>query len=159
VTAFPLPDPQSQSSGIVAGPDGNLWFTETHSDGSGRIGRITTGQCVADRTTLCLAGGRFRISADWNVPAFGESGHGKAVPVAVNSGYFWFFNPGEIDVAVKVVDGCAVNGHYWFFAGGLTNVEVSLVVRDSATGVTQTYSNPAGVAFAPIQSATAFPCQ
>jgi len=159
VTAFPLPDPNAQAGGIVAGPDGNLWFTETVGDGSGRIGRITTGQCVADRATLCLAGGRFRVTADWKVPSLNETGHGRAVPVAAGSGYFWFFNAGEIDLAVKVIDGCAVNGHYWFFAGGLTNVEVKLDVRDAGGGTTQTYTNPAGVAFAPVQSSTAFPCQ
>jgi virginiamycin B lyase len=40
VTEFPLLSPHSYPSGIAAGPDGNLWFTE----GSGKIGRITSGR-------------------------------------------------------------------------------------------------------------------
>ena len=38
VTEFPLPHPESRPYTIVAGPDGNLWFTESWR---GAIGRIT----------------------------------------------------------------------------------------------------------------------
>jgi hypothetical protein len=38
-------NPNSQPSGIVTGPDGNLWFTEQAFPG--RIGRITPGLGVA----------------------------------------------------------------------------------------------------------------
>lgn len=43
VTEFPIPTSGSQPSNIVAGPDGNLWFTET---GANAIGKLdpTTGQ-------------------------------------------------------------------------------------------------------------------
>jgi virginiamycin B lyase len=37
VTLFPLPTPGSQPMGIVSGPDGNLWFTESNRDVVGRI--------------------------------------------------------------------------------------------------------------------------
>jgi streptogramin lyase len=39
VDEFPVPNPSSVPFGIVAGPDGNLWFTE---DTGNKIGRITT---------------------------------------------------------------------------------------------------------------------
>ena len=39
ITTYPLPTPDSFPTSIVAGPDGALWFTESHGD---RIGRITT---------------------------------------------------------------------------------------------------------------------
>ena len=38
VVEFPLPSSGSEPSGIVTGPDGNLWFTEAAGN---RIGRIT----------------------------------------------------------------------------------------------------------------------
>src|SRR5689334_11021835 len=46
VTEFPITTTaNSEPGGIVAGPDGNLWFTEF---GVGKIGRITTGGTVTD---------------------------------------------------------------------------------------------------------------
>ena len=44
-TNFPIPTAQSQPSGIAAGSDGNLWFTER--DGN-RIGRITTSGVITE---------------------------------------------------------------------------------------------------------------
>src|SRR3954447_18645299 len=37
VTAFPLPHGDSRPYDIVAGPDGNLWFTESTNDAIGKI--------------------------------------------------------------------------------------------------------------------------
>jgi virginiamycin B lyase len=51
ITEFPLPTRQSTPTGITAGPDGALWFTEQGSglgQGSGRIGRITTSGSVTE---------------------------------------------------------------------------------------------------------------
>jgi virginiamycin B lyase len=39
INEFPIPTPNSGSFGITAGPDGNLWFTETNTTPS-QIGRI-----------------------------------------------------------------------------------------------------------------------
>ena len=44
-TEFPVPTADSRPSGIAAGPDGNLWFTEC--DGN-QIGRITTGGVITE---------------------------------------------------------------------------------------------------------------
>src|SRR5438094_670820 len=38
ITEYPIPTDDSAPRGITAGPDGNMWFTET----MGRIGKITT---------------------------------------------------------------------------------------------------------------------
>ena len=84
------------------------------------------------------------------------SGAGTAVPITDDSGYFWFFDAGNIEVVAKVLDGCGVNGRYWVLAGGLTNVEAALVVTDTKTGAAKTYANPAGTAFRPIQDTAAF---
>ncbi|MGO8947078.1 MAG: virginiamycin B lyase [Ktedonobacterales bacterium] len=37
VQIFPLPDPASNPIGITAGPDGNVWFTESATDTIGRL--------------------------------------------------------------------------------------------------------------------------
>ena len=112
--------------------------------------------CVADSETLCLNNGRFAVTAEWTKPD-GSSGHGTSVPLTSDSGYFWFFDPTNIEVVTKVLNGCAITNSYWVFAAGLTNVQVELKAVDTATGIVYTKENPQGTAFAPIQDTAAFP--
>ena len=151
IDEFPLLGGDDYDSGITLGPDGALWFTYRDS-----IGRITTGSCPLDPASLCLNGGRFRVQADWRVPSQGTSGHGAAISLTADTGYFWFFSPGNVEMVVKVVDGCAFNNRHWVFAGGLTNVEVALTVTDTETGAVRIYVNFAGTAFQPVQDTAAF---
>ena len=89
-----------------------------------------------------------------------ESGSapGHALPQTNAFGQFWFFSPDNVELSVKVLNGCAVNNHFWVFASGLTNVEVVLRVTDTQTGETHTYFNPNGQAYAPVQDTSAFSC-
>src|SRR5216684_3307652 len=45
VTEFTIPTSGSRANGIVAGPDGAIWFTET---GGNKIGRITTAGVITE---------------------------------------------------------------------------------------------------------------
>src|SRR6266487_2029527 len=56
ITEFPTPTANSGPVGITAGPDGNLWFTETATN---KIGRITTGGAITEFTlpTTCGSSG------------------------------------------------------------------------------------------------------
>jgi hypothetical protein len=102
-----------------------------------RIFSSETTACAANATTLCLNGGRFRVTANWT--ASGRStGHGHAAALTSNSGYFWFFDAANIETVVKVLDGCSANQHHWVFAAGLTNVEVTTTVTDTYTGASRT---------------------
>lgn len=92
--------------------------------------------------SLCLLGERFRISLDWAAGV--ESGVGQPVAGTDNTGYFWFFNENNLEMAVKVLDGTAINGSYWVFAGGLTDVETTLTVTETETGAVRQYRRPAG---------------
>jgi hypothetical protein len=112
--------------------------------------------CTPDQVTLCLLAGRFRVAAIFDT-GNGDPANAQAAPLG-NSGYFWFFDAGNVEVLVKLLDGCAIGGHFWFFAAGLTNVNVVITVTDTQTGVVQTYTNPANTAFQPIQDTSAFAC-
>ena len=114
--------------------------------------------CLADAHTLCLGNERFAVSADFRATAQAPLSHAMAVPLTSGSGYFWFFDPGNIEIVTKVLGGCLANGSWWVFAAGLTNVEVTLHVTDTITQATKSYSNDAGTAFQPIQDTAAFPC-
>jgi ELWxxDGT repeat protein len=98
--------------------------------------------CELTETSLCL-GGRFRVEADWRTSAT-LSGPGHAVALTADTGYFWFFDPSNAEVLLKVLDGQGVNGHHWVFYGALSNVEYSLTVTDTQTGAGRRYVNPSG---------------
>ena len=136
---------------ITAGPagDNSVWFTEP---ASGRIGRVTG---LAAPTAMLLQGGRFKVEVNWAVPPQGTSGVGTAVPIASNTGAFWFFSPTNLELVVKVLDGRTINGHWWVFLGLLTNVQFDVTVTDLSTGAVRTYHNPYG-SQQPVQDTTAF---
>jgi len=109
-----------------------------------------------DGTALCLGeGGRFRVEATWTTSS-GEAGMAQGVGLTSDTGYLFFFDPANVEVLVKAVDGCGVNGRHWIFAGGLTDVEMVLKVTDTSTLQVREYRNPMGQAFRPIQDTGAF---
>ena len=110
--------------------------------------------CVQTASALCLNAGRFRVSVSWITAT--ASGSGTAVLLTGDTGYFWFFTSGNVEIVVKVVDGRTFNNHFWVFAGGLTNVDTTITVTDTVLGTTRTYRNPANTAFQPIQDTAAF---
>jgi|CXWL01.1.fsa_nt_gi hypothetical protein len=113
--------------------------------------------CTVDAQHLCLQGGRFRVSATYSTPQ-GQSGNATLVSISADTGYAWFFNSANVELIVKVLNGCGVNSKFWVFAGGLTNVRVDLTVVDTNNGAQRVYTNPQSTAFAPIQDTSAFSC-
>ena len=99
--------------------------------------------CVADSSTLCLNGGRFRVQVAFQTPSI-PAGIGTAVPLTADTGYFWFFSAGNVELAIKVLDGRAFNNKFWVFYGALSDVAYTITVTDTATGAVKTYSNPSG---------------
>jgi ELWxxDGT repeat protein len=99
--------------------------------------------CVASETVLCLRGGRFKVEADWR-DFEGHSGRGRAVALTPDTGYFWFFDPSNVEVILKVLDGQGLNGHQWVFYGALSSVEYALTVTDTQTGAARRYTNLPG---------------
>ncbi len=127
----------------VAAADGWLVTWMQRLDGSRVAARRLTLACGA-ATAICLNGDRFRAEVAWKVPSTGAEGIGTPIPLTDDTGSFWFFTPANYELAVKVLDGRALNGHFWVFYGSLTDVEFDLTVTDTATGQVRTYHNPAG---------------
>ena len=121
-----------------------------------RVDVVPATGCLPDATTLCLNSGRFQVRAQWHTND-GNSGPGQAVPMTNDTGYFWFFGADNVELVVKVLNGCALPApSYWVFASGLTNVGVDLTVTDTKTGTTKTYHNPLNQPFVAIQDTAAF---
>ncbi|MCE2557735.1 MAG: hypothetical protein J4F98_03705 [Acidobacteria bacterium] len=115
------------------------------------------GPCVAGATSLCLQNSRFEVRANWQT---GDgAGVGTAIPRTPDTGMFWFFSPGNIELVVKVLDGCHLTGHRWVLMGGLTDVGVEITVTDSESGAVETYRNVEGSPFETRFDLEAFPCR
>jgi hypothetical protein len=100
--------------------------------------------CTPNSVTLCLNGGRFRVQVEWRVRSQSRSGSGTAAPLSSDTGYFWFFSSGNVELVVKVLDGRVLNNKFWVFYGALSDVEYNLTVTDTATGAVRVYANPEG---------------
>jgi hypothetical protein len=115
------------------------------------------GNCVPDLETFCFQNSRFAVEMDWWT-SDGRSGAGKAAPERTNdSGMFWFFDPGNREVLVKVLNGCAVNDHVWVYAASATDLGYSIRVTDTTTDVVREYQKEDGLPAGAITDAKAFP--
>lgn len=101
------------------------------------------GPCAPGPRTLCLLSGRFRAEIAWRGPGGGLR-PGRALPFADDAGAFSFTTASNLEVAMRMADGRAVNGRFWLFVGGLTSLPYALTVTDTATGAVLRYDNPAG---------------
>jgi hypothetical protein len=110
---------------------------------AGPTGAAPRAAAAAETASASLSGGRFTATVDWRLRD-GTGGAGTAVPLSDDTALFWFFAPQNLEMAVKVLDGTAVNGRHWVFFASLTDVEFDLTVVDQLTGDRRTYHNPAG---------------
>lgn len=111
------------------------------------------GDCTPGGTVLCL-NDRFQVEVDWEDSSV--NGVGMGVGVDSDSGYFWFGDPANAEVFVRVVNACDVDNSYWVFSGAATDVEYTLTVTDTETGTTREYFNDLGVPAQAIQDISAF---
>ena len=135
---------------VAAGSSGDFvvaWAGPSQNEsGYGILGqRLDTPPpaCAADSDTLCLGNNRFRAEIAWTDYA-GRSGRGTAVPFTADSGLFWFFGPGNLEMLIKVVDGCSLNQRHWVYAGATTDVAYTLTVTDIWTDIAREYRNALG---------------
>jgi len=96
--------------------------------------------CAPSATALCITDGRFKLESLWRDFA-GRSGVGHAVPLASDTGAFWFFDPDNLELFVKEIDGVSFNDAFWTFYGALSSVEFTLLATDTATGAQHGYFN------------------
>lgn len=91
-----------------------------------------------------LLEGRFEVSVTGSNFA-GTPFVGRTAPLASNdSAIFWFFQPANFELLIKVVDGCGLNDRFWIFYAATTNVAFTIVVDDTFTGARKTYTNSLG---------------
>jgi hypothetical protein len=105
--------------------------------------------CIPDADTLCLNNGRFKVEANYRTST--TTGTAQTVKLTDETGYLWFFSATNVELAVKILNACALNNRYWIFAAGLTDQSVDITVTDTLQpAITKHYSNPLGRTFVTI---------
>src|SRR4029078_9935875 len=69
-----------------------------------------------------------------------------------------FLDPTNVEVNVKVLNGCGINGYFWVYAAGSTDQQVALHVTDTRTGAQKVYSSPFGKKIVTGTAIQASPC-
>ena len=124
----PPPPPRLSTAEANVGPLApGVYSVDVRSFGQHNFGR--TFEVAAPYGNLRLqdtADGYFNVYVNLDSPL---SGVGHGVNLTRESGYFWFFDPDNIELTVKILDGRAVNGKYWVFIASMTDVAYTVEVE------------------------------
>jgi uncharacterized delta-60 repeat protein len=123
-----------------------------------RLNATAVNSCAGSQTQACLVGGRFRVSVNWK-ESTGQAGTGNLTSFGSdNSSIFYFFDPTNFELLLKVLNGCGVDNQYWVFFSATTNVGFTITVTDTLHNVTKTYTNKVNVVAPPVTDTSAFAC-
>lgn len=104
-----------------------LYSVELYGDGSVLT---RTFEVVAPQPELLLrdtGDTYFTVTVQLDSPPLDGPGYG--VPLTDESGYFWFFDPDNVELTVKILDGRPVNGKYWLFLASMTDLDFTVQVQ------------------------------
>ncbi|MDE2849519.1 MAG: hypothetical protein OXP74_02750 [Acidobacteriota bacterium] len=119
-----------------------------HSDGEAG--------CEPDAPALTLRGG-YTISMCYVTPK-GEVGNAVDWELdSEQSALLYFFDRDNVEVLLKVLDGCGVNGHHWVFVAPVTDLAFNLIV-ESPEAQLWTHTNELGRTADAASDVSAFPC-
>ncbi len=122
-------------------------------------------ECADDADTACHLSGRFQVEVAWTTAEGAGAGQvmsfGGQRASSDQSSFWYFFDPANFEMGVKMVDACDPFGAHWVFVSGLTNQAFDVTVTDTETGLVRHYTNPLG-SYPKTQGATGpadgFPC-
>ncbi len=138
--ALSLPPGVPYAFRVRAEGDGGL------SEPSNEVSATAVGEaplaCVPSAEVACLHGDRFAARAFWLRGGLSGSGRQRLFPGSDRAVLFTFFHPEAGDLALKVLDGGAVNSRFWIFAGPSTDAEVWASVIDTREGRSWTFHKP-----------------
>jgi hypothetical protein len=117
-----------------------------------------TPPCVPTTNAHCLSSDRFKVRTHWRTTN-GTRGTGPAVQGAStnDSGLFYFFNPDNWEVLLKVLNACSsTQPRFWVFSAATTNVEYTITVVDTQEQQARSYFKPQGPPAPAITDTNAF---
>jgi hypothetical protein len=131
-------------------------FAQYVTLGTGPCGPQADRACFMNRFQGTVAWETFSPAGDGHLNLV-NSGPGLVVPGASsNSALFYFFDPSNWELLVKMPAGTCILGNYWVFSAATTNVHYTLVVYDLTTGTMKRYFNYSGPPAAAVTDTAAF---
>ena len=112
--------------------------------------------CTPSGPALTLSGG-YTVSMCYETSA-GAVGQARDWGLdSSQSALLYFFDRNNVEVLIKVLDGCGVNGHRWVFVAPVTDLAFNLHV-ESPAGERWTHRNRLGQTADAAGDTSAFPC-
>ncbi len=156
-------DPDDGCSNDNSDVDGA--FATTYSSIKSFVDPAVATTCTPDADTLCIddvtGDRRFKVEVAYTSAQAG-SGSGKTIVLnslgVTRGGLFWFFDPTNPELLVKILNGCGLNNRFWVFWSAGTDVGLTLTVQDTVRGTSKVYTNPQGTAAKPVQDTAALSC-
>jgi phosphodiesterase/alkaline phosphatase D-like protein len=100
--------------------------------------------CVPDPQTMCLVGGRYRVTSRWkNQYAGGAEATLSAAPLTDATGAFHSSDPASYEYLIRI-NTATDNGKAWIAIPTFTDVEFWIAVTDTVSGQYKEYHSPAG---------------
>jgi len=102
------------------------------------------GTCVEDSLTMCLAGGRYKVTSYWrNQYAGGATSNLNETQLTDAVGAFWLTDANTYEYMIRIKT-ATDNGRAWVAISTFTDVEFWIMVQDMVNGQAQTYHSAAG---------------
>ncbi len=120
-----------------------------------------TGSCVRTPAVACLLDSRFEVTVTmWDFSGNAAPGiiqtYGGQSSETDQSASFYSFTEGNVELFVKMVDGCGLNNSFWLFVAGATDAEAEILVRDTQTGEVIRVYDPREQVFETVADTSAF---
>jgi hypothetical protein len=118
--------------------------------------------CTDTPTSACLLGGRFQVTVSY--ANAGGSGAGQVLSFGSTraqsdeSVFYFFTDPSNFEMGVKMLDACSLTNTFWVFIGGLTNQGWDVNILDTATSATKQYHNTLNTLTVTTADTAALPC-
>ncbi len=103
-----------------------------------------SGSCVENATTMCLAGGRYRVTCRWkNQYAGGAEATLSKAKLTDATGAFWLFSATAYENMIRIST-ATPNGRAWIAIPTFTDVEFWIKVVDTVNGQSKEYHSDPG---------------
>jgi hypothetical protein len=122
-----------------------------------------TTPCENSAVAACLLSGRFQVTATYYNATDGEAqgqvlSFGGTRAQSDESVFYYFTDPSNFEMGVKILDACSITNTFWVFIGGLTNQGWTVAVLDTKTGNKKGYANDLNVTTVTTTDTAALPC-
>ncbi|MCG3195269.1 MAG: hypothetical protein DIJKHBIC_04546 [Thermoanaerobaculia bacterium] len=135
----------STTSKTLSGLDANrpYRFTVAAFDRSGAYSVDSPSLSFGSSKAMLLSKGRVKVTVWYRNQYSGQTGDALTIPQGDGFGYFYFSDPGNPEVFVKVLDFGSTSPYLLFYAG-LTDFEYRVTYANLETGKSVTFTKPAG---------------